>query len=71
MLVTDYWLRYDANSLTTQIYVKAGGTWHLVNDLPVEKAVYISDMLRNEKPVFYIVDSKILHTKEEPPGEAE
>jgi hypothetical protein len=70
-LVSDYWLRYDANTLNTQIYVRSAGVWHLVNELPIEKAVYLSDMLRNEKPVFYIPGSKILHTKEEPPGEGE
>ncbi|MFB2979089.1 hypothetical protein [Microseira sp. BLCC-F43] len=37
--------------------------------LSLEYAVYFIDMLRNEKPAF-IPNTKVLDTKEEPPGEA-
>jgi len=39
--------------------------------LPAEKAVCVADMLRNEKPIFWVTGNKALHTKEEPPGEEE
>ncbi|MDJ0590634.1 MAG: hypothetical protein QNJ72_11650 [Pleurocapsa sp. MO_226.B13] len=71
-LVTDYWLNYGADSQNVRIFIRTSASgWVLVNELPIEKAVFLSDMLRNEKPIFWISSSKRLHTKEEPPGEAE
>lgn len=70
-LVTDYWLNYKIKTDTVRIWIKTTASgWKLVDELPLEKAVFLSDMLRNEKPLFYIKDVS-LHTKEEPPGEAE
>ena len=70
-LVTDYWLNYKIKTNTVRVWIKTGASgWKLVNELPTEKSVFLSDMLRNEKPLFYIRDVS-LHTKEEPPGEAE
>lgn len=71
-IVTDYWLNYKPATETVKIWVKTGPSgWNLVNELSTEKAVFVSDMLRNEKPVFWITGNTALHTKEEPPGEAE
>ena len=71
-LVTDYWLNYQPATQTVRVFVQtAASGWQLVNELSPEKAVFLSDMLRNEKPVFWITGNLGLHTKEEPPGEAE
>ena len=71
-LVNDYWLNYQPSTQTVRVWVKTSPSgWQLVNDLPAEKAVFLSDMLRNEKPVFWVTGNVGLHTLEEPPGEAE
>ena len=70
-LVTDYWLNYLIGSNQVNIWIRtAASGWKLVNKLPPEQAVFLSDMLRNEKPLYYIPGTS-LHTKEEPPCEAE
>ena len=70
-LVTDYWLNYKIKTDTVRIWIKtAASGWQLVDELSTEKAVFLSDMLRNEKPIFYIKGVS-LHTREEPPGEEE
>ena len=71
-LVTDYWLNYKPQTQTARIWIKtAASGWQLVNDMPSDKSVFVSDMLRNEKPVFWVTGNQALHTKEEPPGEEE
>lgn len=71
-LVTDYWLNYQPATQTVRVWIKTDASgWQLVNDLPAEKAIFLSDMLRNEKPIFWVPGNAALHTKEEPPGEAE
>lgn len=71
-MVTDYWLNYQPSTQTVRVWVQTTASgWQLVSDLPAEKAVFLSDMLRNEKPVFWVTGNTSLHTKEEPPGEAE
>lgn len=71
-LVTDYWLNYQPAKQTVRVWIKTKASgWKLVNELPSEKAVFVSDMLRNEKPIFWVTGNKALHTKEEPPGEEE
>ena len=71
-LVRDYWLNYQPGTQSVRVWVQtAESGWQMVNDLPAEKAVFVSDMLRNEQPVFWITGNVALHTKEEPPGEAE
>ncbi|MDJ0757416.1 MAG: hypothetical protein QNJ45_28035 [Ardenticatenaceae bacterium] len=71
-LVRDYWLNYKPATETVRIWIstKKSG-WQLVNELPIEKAVFLSDMLRNEKPVFWIPGNVSLHTRGEPVGEEE
>ncbi|GJL56592.1 MAG: hypothetical protein NPIRA02_37240 [Nitrospirales bacterium] len=71
-LVQDYWLNYKPATQTVRIHVRTEPSgWQLVNELPVEKAVAVSDMLRNEKPIYWVTGNSALHTKEEPPGEEE
>ncbi len=71
-MVTDYWLNYQPATQTVRIWIKTNESgWQLVNDLAMEKAVFLSDMLRNEKPIYWVAGNAALHTKEEPPGEAE
>lgn len=70
-MVTDYWLNYKINTNSVRVFVKTNESgWKLIKEAPPEQAVFLSDMLRNEKPLFYIRDVS-LHTKQEPPGEAE
>ena len=69
-LVLDYWLTYKITTQTVAISVNTASGWYLVDELPVEKAAFLSDMLRNEEPVF-IVPGSTLHTHAEPPGEEE
>ena len=71
-LVQDYWLNYKPATQTVRVWIRTGASgWQLVNELPAEKAVCVADMLRNEKPIFWVTGNKALHTKEEPPGEEE
>ena len=71
-LVLNYWLNYKPTTETVRIWIRtAQSGWQLVNELPVEKAVFLSDMLRNEKPVYWISGNVSLHTKGEPVGEEE
>ncbi len=71
-MVTEYWLNYKPATQTVRVWIRTSASgWQLVNELPTEKAVFISDMLRNEKPVFWVTGNAALHTREEPPGEEE
>jgi len=75
-LVTHYWLNYDipSNRVRVSVLTQEGG-WRLATELPPEQAVFLSDMLRNEKPIYLgMTDDGSpgqLHTKEEPTGENE
>lgn len=75
--VENYVLRYDLDQEKTWIIVhyKKDGRWRNVNWFPPqENAVYIADMLRNEKPVYYVENSggrKWLTTSSEEIGEEE
>jgi hypothetical protein len=71
-LVQDYWLNYRPATETVRIWIRtAESNWQLVNELSVEKGVFLSDMLRNEKPVYWITGNVSLHTLAEPIGEEE
>ena len=71
-LVLEYWLNYKPATETARIWIRtAASSWQLVNELPVENAVFLSDMLRSEKPVYWIAGNVSLHTKGEPVGEEE
>ncbi len=41
------------------------------SDLSVDRALWIADILRNEKPVYWTEDARILWTGKEPVGEGE
>jgi hypothetical protein len=69
-LVLDYWLTYKIATQTVLISVRTASGWNLVDELAAEKAVFLTDMLRNEKPVFFVPGTN-LHTHAEAPGEEE
>ena len=76
-MVENYILRYDLDQERPWLIVhyKVGGSWRNVNWFPPkENSVYLSDMLRNEKPVYYVESSsgrKWLATSAEQIGEEE
>ena len=74
--VENYVLRYDLDSDRPWLIVhyREGGQWRNENWFPPrEDAVYIADMLRNEKPVYFVKTSsrKWLTTASEQIGEEE
>jgi len=73
-MIENYILRYDKNNERPWIifHYKIGTQWHNVNWFPPkENAVYIADMLRNEKPVYWVPEGGYLTTSAEVVGEAE
>ncbi len=52
-------------------YLKAGQTWSTGFSPTAEAAIYIADMLRNEKPVYLYERSALLQTGPEVVGEGE
>lgn len=75
-MVENYVLRYDLDNDRPWLIVhyKEGGAWRNENWFPPkEDAVYIADMLRNEKPVYLVKTSsrKWLTTSSEQIGEEE
>ena len=76
-MVENYVLRYDLDQQRPWFifHYKVEGNWKNVNWFPpAENAVYLSDMLRNEKPVYYVDSSsgkKWLTTSAEQIGEEE
>jgi hypothetical protein len=75
--VENYVLRYDIDSNRPWVIVhyKIDGRWKNKNWFPpAEAVVYLSDMLRNEKPIYYVESSsgrKWLTTSSEEIGEEE
>lgn len=70
-IVRDYWLNYQLADKNAEIWVRTSESgWIKIADVPPSEAVFLSDMLRNEKPVYWAT-SGALHTREEPPGEEE
>ncbi len=76
-LVKNYVLRYDLDQNRPWLifHYKVGTSWKNVNWFPPkEDSVYLSDMLRNEKPVYYVESSngkKWITTSAEQIGEEE
>ena len=75
-MVDTYILRYDLKEERPWFVLnyKARGKKKTVNWMPpAENAVFLSDMLRNEKPVYYVEShgKKYLTTSYEPVGEEE
>ena len=71
-MVQNYILRYDQKQERPWIifHYKVGGAWHNVNWFPPpDNAVYIADLLRNEKPVYWVPKGKYLTTGTEIVGE--
>ena len=75
--VENYVLRYDLDQERPWFifHYRENGNWHNVNWYPPkENAVYLSDMLRNEKPLYYVINTngrKWLTTSAEEIGEEE
>jgi hypothetical protein len=56
-LIRNYVLRYDMDKEEPWFifHYKVGNAWKNQNWIPPkDSAVYLSDMLRNEKPVYYV-----------------
>ena len=76
-MVENYVLRYDLdqNRPWLIIHYRVDGQWRNINWFPPkEDAVYLADLLRNEKPVYYTesaAGSKWLTTSAEEVGEEE
>ena len=72
--VHNYTLRYDEIKKQPSIvlhYMENGRASAHVMQLTAEEALYVSDMLRNEKPVRYNRKRNLLLTGLEPTGEEE
>ena len=76
-MVKNYVLRYDLaeNRPWAIFHYRVDGNWRNVNWFPPkEDAVYLADLLRNEKPVYYVetkAGGKWLTTSTEQIGEEE
>lgn len=76
-MVRNYVLRYDLDGDRPWVIVhyQVDGAWRNVNWFPPPSdAVYLADMLRNEKPVYYVESAagrKWLTTAAEAIGEEE
>ena len=75
-MIKNYVLRYDLDQQRPWLIVayQTGSQWKNVNWFPPkEDAVYLADMLRNEKPVYYVESAgkKWLTTSSEQVGEEE
>ena len=70
-IVERYVLQYVQTRQTVRISVSTASGWHLISELPPEKAAFLSDMLRNEKPIYYGTENNSLITNSEPIGEGE
>ena len=56
-MIKNYILRYDLDEERPWVifHYQVNNSWKNVNWFPpTENAVYLSDMLRNEKPVYYV-----------------
>ena len=67
-----WYLQYTNDGGAEQIifHYKVGGNWRNVNWFPPpENAVYVADLLRNEKPVYWVPEGKYLTTGQEVVGD--
>lgn len=71
--VEKYQLYYQPGKQTVKIWVKtkSGPKFYLVNELLLEKAAVLIDILRNEKPIYYYIDNSVLETAGELIGEGD
>jgi hypothetical protein len=73
-IVENYVLRYDCDQDRPWIilHFRVEGRWRNFNWCPpAEHATYIADMLRNEKPVYWVPEGNYLTTSFEAIGEQE
>lgn len=63
-------LHYQDGTTRINLYF-ADGTWDYYTNLEPARALLIIDILRNEKPVSWTAEQKILWTGHEPVGEGE
>jgi hypothetical protein len=71
--VESYWLRYSTKDKSAQVGLKySGGTPKHSLTLPAQDAIFLADLLRYEKPVYFDPDTGVIATTEgEPVGEQE
>ena len=68
-MIENYVLRYDLdqNRPWFIIHYKEGEQWRNVNSFPPkEDAVYLADLLRNEKPIYYVKHPKASGSRPRP-----
>ena len=72
--IETYVLRYDKKNNSPWIILnyKKDDKWHHISwNPPSEDVVYIADLLRNEKPVYWVPEGEFITTTGEPVGEQE
>jgi hypothetical protein len=71
--VTSYQVQYIPEKQIVRFLVETKSGWYKkpVSELPVEKAAFLIDMLRNEKPIYYYTDNSAIQTVREKIGEGE
>lgn len=78
IIIDKYWLRYNTKEKTIVIGIKyrEGGTpsgrllSHSIS-LAGSESIFLADLLRYEKPVYFDPDTGAIATGDEPPGEEE
>jgi hypothetical protein len=71
--VIGYQFQYRPKEQKVRLHVKTKSGWYKkpVDILPLEKAAFLIDMLRNEKPIYYHTDNSAIQTGGETIGEGE
>ena len=69
-LIEGYWLDYEVANKQTNVWIRIiGSNWVKVAEVASSETIFLSDMLRNEKP--HWDTNGRLHTREELTSEAE
>ena len=69
--VVSYSVSVDGSGLTLINLRTADGRWNMLKPSSTELAQLYIDVLRNEKPVFFVASRGTLYTGNEPVGEDE
>ncbi len=77
IMIDKYWLQYDLEKLAAKVCITYTSD-SLISSrrtkcftLPPGDAIFLADMLRYEKPVYYDPETNLITTGEEPVGEEE
>ncbi len=73
LVVDKYKIEYNFDNKKAKIYLHCREGKEVItgkyDNLSAEEALFLADMLRNEKPIFYDTKHQIVQTGSEPPGE--